>query len=166
MAPDLDGKLAAEVSLETAGAGDTESLLAMMRDFNAGEEITVDEERLRPALARLLTDATLGRVWLIRFAGEVQGYAVVTLGYDLEFAGHDAFITELFLRPPARGRGIGRVALAQIEAATGALGAHALHLMVRPENSAAVALYAAAGFTSPPRTFLSKVLVRSASRTP
>ena len=158
MASDLDSTPAAGVSLQTAQAGDVELLLGMMADFNAGEQIAVSEQALRPALARLLVDASLGRVWLIRSASETLGYAVVTFGYDLEFAGQDAFITELYLRPPARGRGIGRAAMVSIEAASRALGVHAIHLMVRPENQAAVALYAAAGFTSPPRTFLSKVL--------
>jgi ribosomal protein S18 acetylase RimI-like enzyme len=165
VAPDPSSQVA-EVSLEVAQAVDIDFLLEMMADFNAGEQIVVSEEALRPALARLLADPSLGRVWLIRFARETQGYAVVTFGYDLEFAGPDAFITELYLRPPARGRGIGRAALVSIEAASSALGVRALHLMVRPENRAAVALYGSAGFSSPPRTFLSKVLAPNSDGAP
>jgi ribosomal protein S18 acetylase RimI-like enzyme len=37
-------------------------------------------------------------------------------------------------------------------------GARALHLMVRPENEAAVRLYRRAGFVTPPRLFLTKEL--------
>lgn len=158
MAPDLNSKQEPEVRVEVAGAADAQSLLVMMKDFNAGEGIVVDDDALRPALHRLLADASLGRVWRIELGGETVGYAVVTFGYDLEFAGRDAFITELYLRPLARGRGIGRVALARIERAASDLGVRAIHLMVRPENRAAVALYASAGYASPPRTFLSKVL--------
>lgn len=160
MSPDLTTRPAAEVSLRGAALPDLDALLPMMEAFNRDELIEVDGPALRRALERLLADEGLGRVWLIQFGNATVGYAVLTFGYDLEFAGRDAFITELFLRPPARDRGIGRLALARIEAASLELGVHAIHLMVRPENRPAVALYASAGYTAPPRTFLSKVLVR------
>lgn len=162
MTVDPSSNTAVEVSLQLASAADAGWLVAAMKDFNLGEGITLAEETLRPVLLALIADATLGRVWLIRFAGETVGYVVLTFGYDLEFAGRDAFITELYLRPPARGRGIGGVALARVEAAAIELGVRAIHLMVRPENRPAVALYASAGYTSPPRTLLSKVLVENA----
>ena len=38
------------------------------------------------------------------------------------------------------------------------VGARALHLMVRPDNEAAVRLYRGAGFGSPPRLFMTKTL--------
>jgi ribosomal protein S18 acetylase RimI-like enzyme len=162
MSPDLTTKLALEISLKVAAAPDVDVLLSMMEVFNAGELIKVAPHALRPALEQLLADGALGRVWLIQFGTETVGYAVLTFGYALEFAGRDAFITELFLSPPARGRGIGRVALARIEAASLELGVQAIHLMVRPENRPAVALYASAGYAAPPRAFLSKVLAKKA----
>src|SRR5690242_12220353 len=119
----------ARVELRVAGTPDVDRLLAMMAVFNAGEGIVLEPAALRTALERLLERPDLGRVWLIETEGEAVGYAVVTFGYDLEFAGQDAFITELYLAPDARGRGLGRSALAAIEAATAALGAHAMHLM-------------------------------------
>ena len=60
-----------------------------------------------------------------------------------------------------RGRGLGRRALPLIEQLAREHGARALHLMVRPENLAAVQLYRGAGYSSPPRTFLTKDLVAS-----
>ena len=162
MSPDLTTKLELEVSLKVAAAPDVDALLPMMDAFNAGELIEVDARALRRALERLLADETLGCVWLIQFGTETVGYAVLTFGYDLEFAGRDAFITEIYLCPPARGRGMGRVALARIEAASIELGVHAIHLMVRRENLHAVALYASAGYAAPPRAFLSKVLAKKA----
>jgi ribosomal protein S18 acetylase RimI-like enzyme len=153
-------KLEAELTLAVASARHIDVLLPMMDVFNAGESITLEAQGLRRALGRLLADEALGRVWLIQVQAETVGYVVLTFGYDLEFAGSDGFITELFLRPDARGRGFGRLALAKVEAAAADLGVQAIHLMVRPENQAAVALYAAAGYTSPPRVFLSKTLAR------
>jgi ribosomal protein S18 acetylase RimI-like enzyme len=162
MSADVTTKLSLEVSLKVAAGPDVDALLPMMDAFNAGEMIDVEPGALRRALEQLLVDETLGRVWLIQLGTETVGYAVLTFGYDLEFAGRDAFITELFLCPPARGRGIARVALARIETASLELGVHAIHLMVRPENRPAVALYASAGYAAPPRTFLSKVLAKNA----
>ena len=160
MTPNQIGESVAEISLTLASIQDIDTLLPMMLDFNVGELTEVEPGTLRPALARLLAEEALGRVWLFRSDGEIVGYAVLTFGYDLEFAGRDAFITEIYLCPAARGQGIGRVVLAKIEAAAAELDAHAIHLMVRPENRPAVALYASAGYASPPRTFLSKRFVR------
>lgn len=160
MSSDQSGKAAVEISLLGASAQDIDTLLPMMFDFNQGELIEVDPQALRPALARLLADEALGRVWLFQSGAGTVGYAVLTFGYDLEFAGRDAFITEIYLCPGARGKGFGRVVLAKIEAAAADLDTRAIHLMVRPENHPAVALYASAGYASPPRTFLSKTLFR------
>jgi ribosomal protein S18 acetylase RimI-like enzyme len=146
------------VSLRRAARADAPRLLGMMADFNGGEQIDLPVAVLAPALDRLLASDDLGRVWLVEAAGEIAGYAVLTFGYDLEFAGRDAFLTELYLCPAARGRGLGRQVLGAIEQAAATLGIKAIHLMVRPENSAAVALYLAAGYASPPRTMLSKTL--------
>jgi len=60
---------------------------------------------------------------------------VLTWGYDLEWDGCDAFLTELFLVPAARGHGHGSGALVAAEAVAREHGARALHLTVRHENA-------------------------------
>jgi GNAT superfamily N-acetyltransferase len=65
-------------------------------------------------------------------------------------------LTELYLLPATRGRGLERRALPLIEQLAREHGARALHLMVRPENLAALQLYRGAGYSSPPRTFLQR----------
>jgi ribosomal protein S18 acetylase RimI-like enzyme len=142
------------MSIERAGPGDEAQLLAMMKDFNAGESITVDAVELRNALGVLLRDERLGCAWLIRDASHTVGYAILTFGYDLEFAGRDAFLTELYLIPEVRGRGLGAVALRAIEAAARGLGVNAVHLMVRPENTPALRLYRGQGYEDPGRLLL------------
>ena len=111
-----------------------------------------------PAVLRLLDAPELGLIRHIVEAGEVRGYLVLTWGFDLEWNGRDAFLTELYLLPSTRGRGLGRRALPLIEGLARQHGAHALHLMVRPDNHAALQLYRGAGYSSPPRTFLTKEL--------
>jgi ribosomal protein S18 acetylase RimI-like enzyme len=150
------------LELRVAGPADAARLLPMMASFNAAEGISVDERLLASALVRLLRNRELGCVWFILGSTferhEVIGYAVLTFGYDLEFAGRDAFLTETYVEPEARGAGCGRSALAAIEAAARALEVRAIHLMVRPENAIARSLYESSGYEAPPRLFLSKRL--------
>src|SRR5690349_4970490 len=137
--------------LRRAGAADAAALAPWMTAFNASEGITVDPAALARALDRLLAGDDLGRVWWLDDGGAAVGYAVVTFGFDLEHAGRDAYLTELYLDPAARGRGLGRAAVDAIVGAMPALEVGALHLMVRRDNPAAWAIYAGAGFVEPPR---------------
>jgi GNAT superfamily N-acetyltransferase len=110
------------------------------------------------ALKTLLSDRNLGVIGLLVAAGGPVGYFVLTWGYDLEWDGRDAFLTELFLIPEARGHRLGGEAMAHVENVAREHGARALHLMVRDDNVVARRLYARQGYVSPPRTFLSKPL--------
>jgi GNAT superfamily N-acetyltransferase len=99
------------------------------------------------ALAPLLgPDSSLGRIWLVRCAGEVVGYAALTYGYSIEFQGRDAFVDELFLVPQARGRGVGSEVLGRVRKEAIALGIVALHLEVARDNGQARRLYERWGF--------------------
>ncbi|MFT3838854.1 MAG: GNAT family N-acetyltransferase [Myxococcaceae bacterium] len=146
------------VEIRIAQPDDHAALLQMMADFNALEGITWSAQAASPALTTLLRSPELGVAGLLTERGETAGYFLLTWGFDLEWAGRDAFLTELYLLPHARARGLGAGALPLIEALAREHGAHALHLMVRPENEPAVRLYARAGYRSPPRVFLSRAL--------
>jgi len=139
-----------------ATPADLETILPPMRDFNAYEQIKFNEPTIRAALARLLSDSALGLVALFELEGSLAGYGVLTWGYDLEYGGRDSFITELYLLPDMRGRGLGKVALGHLQALAGAHGANAIHLGVRPENTAAMRLYQAEGFGDVPRRYMTK----------
>ncbi len=137
---------------------DVETILTMMAEFNAIEAIPFDRDAFRPRLATLLATPALGGVLVFTVDGAVAGYAVVTFGYDLEFGGRDAFLTEIFVVAGRRGRGVGTEGLAAAEAFAHERGAHALHLAVRPENAPARALYDKRGFVALPRILMSKRL--------
>lgn len=146
------------LTVSLATSQDVSQLLDMMEDFNALEKIVWTRSQGEGALRKLLSDSALGVAGLLQEGGVTVGYFVLTWGYDLEWSGRDAFITELYLRPGARGRGLSRTFLSQIEAVARDQESRALHLMVRPENTAARRLYEGAGYESPPRIFLSKDL--------
>jgi GNAT superfamily N-acetyltransferase len=137
---------------------DVPALLAMMTAFCQLEQTPWDANAKERALRRLLKDPSLGLVALVETIAGPAGYFVLSWGYDLEWDGRDAFLTELFLLPEARGKAIGGVALAMAEALARTHDARAIHLMVRVENTVAHRLYVQNGYASPARIFLSKQL--------
>jgi len=143
--------------LRRAAVDDLAAVLPRTLALNAHEDIAVDPAALEVALDRLLRDPAIGGVWLIERAGAAIGYAIVTFGYDLEFAGRDAYLTELWIDPPARGAGAARGALALLDPELRALGVRALHLQVRPDNPA-LRLYQRSGFVASPRVTMTRVL--------
>jgi ribosomal protein S18 acetylase RimI-like enzyme len=159
--------------LRRATPTDLPSILPRTRALNAHEGIDVADDALEAALRSLLDDPDIGGVWLIeRLAvppgsapatdatppiARPIGYAIVTFGYDLEFAGRDAWLTELWVDDDARNTGAGGTALALLEVELRPLGIRALHLQVRPENPA-LRLYERAGFTRSPRLILTRRL--------
>jgi ribosomal protein S18 acetylase RimI-like enzyme len=147
---------AAALTVTMATAGDVAAILDMMVDFNRIEMIKWTPETGRAALERLLGDPTLGVVGVARAGASVAGYFVLTWGYDLEWNGRDAYLTELYLAPEQRGRGQARALLAEVERIAQQHGANVMHMMVRPENAVARRLYETSGFTATPRLFLTK----------
>nr|HEX4318643.1 GNAT family N-acetyltransferase [Kofleriaceae bacterium] len=135
-----------------------DDVLPMTRALNAHEGIAVESEPLAAAVATLLSHPELGRAWGIHAGdGARVGYAIVTFGFDLEFAGRDAWLTEIWVDPEHRGHGAAAAALDLVAAETRALGAGALHLQVRSDNPAR-RLYERAGFAVVPRLIMTRRL--------
>ena len=153
----IRGILASVLSLRQATLDDLALVLPRTRDLNAHEAISLEPAALEASLARLLGDPTLGGVWLIDRAGSVIGYAIVTFGYDLEFGGRDAVLTELWIDAEARGGGAGGEVIEQLAPILRTLGVGALHLQVRPENPAR-RLYERRGFVASPRIIMTRRL--------
>lgn len=144
-------------ALRPATTEDFGAVLARTRAFNAHEGIAIADATLATGLRRLLAEPRLGTVWLVLRDGAPIGHAVVTLGYDLEFGGADAFLTELWIDEDARGAGAGTAVLALIADDLRARDVRALHLQVRPDNPA-LRLYERAGFVMVPRVVMTKTL--------
>ena len=145
-----------ESTFMAAGHADVDVLLALRREFCRHQEIGFDEQRTRVALARLLDDQSLGRVWLIDSGGAMVGYVVLIFSYSLAFDGRDAYVDEIYLQEPHRGRGLGPKALLFAEGVCAALGVQALHLGVDRNNPQALAAYLKAGFENRNQYLLTK----------
>jgi ribosomal protein S18 acetylase RimI-like enzyme len=140
-----------------ATKADAGELLRMMAPFNHEEGIPFSDDTFRGPLLKLIRDDQLGAA-LIFETETLAGYAIITWGYDLEFGGRDAFLTEFWIEPQARGVGAGRQALACAESFAKTNGAHALHLGVRHDNTRATRLYESSGYHGWPRRYMTKLL--------
>lgn len=149
----------AALAIRRAELSDADAILPMATELYALEELPFDPLRARLALGRLIADPSLGFVLVADDPdGGLAAYAICTFGFDLEFAGRDAFLTEVLVATSWRGRGLGTTMLEAVEREAREQEVHALHLLVRPDNPAALAVYAARGFAANPRVFLSKRL--------
>lgn len=137
---------------------DLEALIPLMISFNAVEEVAWEPAKARPALEHLLASDQAGVIVVAARGDALVGYAVVTWGFDLEFAGRDAFLTEIFVKPVHRRGGVAGSLLEGVMAAGRAAGAAALHLMVYPDNAPAISLYQRAGFARIPRVAMTRPL--------
>jgi ribosomal protein S18 acetylase RimI-like enzyme len=148
------------MTFRRATVDDLGNLIPQMEAFNAEEQVQWHPEAMQAAMLRLLREHSLGVVVVAENDAPegLSGYGVATFGYDIEFAGRDAFVTELFVLPDMRRRGIGR---ALLEALIGELrnnDVHAVHLGVRPENIEARRVYHSLGCREVPRITMSKGL--------
>lgn len=146
-----------EIELRRAGADDRGLLLALVRGLYECEHIPFDEARAARALGGLLADPSLGGVWIVERPGAPAGpigYAVLTVGYSLEFGGRFALLDELFIREEHRGAGAGRQVLARIEEICRGLGLEAVRLEVDRSNRVARELYRKAGFAAHDRDLM------------
>ena len=135
-----------DFDLRTAGLNDLDLVLDLMQGLYACDHIPFDLARARRALLELLADPSLGEIHLVQADGEAIGYAVLTLGYSLEFAGKYALLDELFIREAFRGKGAGRKVLLILEDLCRAMGLQALRLEVERKNRGARDLYTKMGF--------------------
>jgi ribosomal protein S18 acetylase RimI-like enzyme len=144
------------IRLRSATLDDLAQLLPRTRALNAHEGIEISDELLEQALRRLLGDATLGAAWLVEDDVAI-GYAITTYGYDLEFGGRDAYLTELWIDEERRGSGAATAVLEQLPHELRTRDVRALHLQVRPDNPAR-RLYERSGFVASPRLVMTRRL--------
>jgi ribosomal protein S18 acetylase RimI-like enzyme len=135
--------------IRRARRGDGAALVELQREFYLEDRIVHTPANAR-ALHRLLRSPQAGVIWVIESGvGRTRsaiGYVVLTIGYTLERGGRDSFIDELYVQPRSRGRGLGALAIATVEAAARRLGVRAVHLEVDTGNDRARRLYERSGF--------------------
>ena len=133
-------------------------LLTLMRELYAHQHMSFDEEAARAALRAVLSDESLGRIFLIHSGGHLAGYFALTFCFSLEFHGRFGLLDELYIREQCRGQGLGRRAEALATTICKDEGLAALRLEVGKDNTAAKSLYSRLGFNVEPRKLMTKWL--------
>jgi hypothetical protein len=118
-----------------------------------------DETQRRGNLSELLSNDSLGRVWLIQTGAEAIGYLVLTYSYSLEFHGRDVLLDQLYLRQVYQQPEWVTQTLNFAKAAAQALGANALHARMGRKNLPTQAIYRAAGFADDDSYLMTKEIV-------
>lgn len=153
-----ENNIASPADLRPVTAADVEPIMRMMEAFNVFEGIAFSPERLRESFATLLAHPEWGAMHMAEVGGVPAGYAVLTYGFDFEYGGRDAFLTELFVVERFRNMGVGRALMAHVESFAKDHGVGALHLIVRPDNGRAQVIYRHDGFNFDPRLLMTKRL--------
>jgi len=149
------------LKIETASRDDAAILLGLIEQYYTYDGIKFDREKIKPGLDELLANQNIGRAWIVRLHDEIIGYAIATFGFDLEFGGRRATLTDLYLVPGHRRNGLGSVLFRHIESECSKAGAHAMELMVEEDNEEARAFYLKMGYERLTRNPMNKYLVTS-----
>lgn len=138
------------LEIRQATSADIAVLVDLMADFYAESDFALDREWAARSFAALLADPMRNAAWIAWLGGKPVGHAVLCARHSMEFGGLDGSIDDLYVRPAARRRGLGRALLERLVAHARAQGVLALHVEVAPANAAAHALYAALGLRATP----------------
>ena len=144
------------IRIKPATSRDMTRLLHLIKAYYRFDEIPFDHTAIASGLALLLNEPALGRVWLILKRGQAVGYLILTFGFDLEFGGRQATLTDLYIKAPHRRKGIGRAVLEQVEDFCRSSGVMAVELQVTNRNSVVLDFYRRVGFHAYDRIPMSK----------
>src|SRR5438445_11882546 len=124
-----------------------ELLVAQFREHRIRTPIP----RIARAVDGVLRHPERGRLLVATLAGRPIGLAALSFIWPLEHGGRSAWLEELYVEPPHRGRGIGRTLLRAACRLAARSGAAAVDLEVDAGHTRAARLYAREGFRSLPR---------------
>jgi GNAT superfamily N-acetyltransferase len=132
------------IDLRPAGRDDLEPAVAMARAMH-GHAAVRDVESLRPRFEALIGDVD-AVPFLATEAGQALGLGVIQFRRRLNFPTFEGWISELYVRPESRRRGVGRALLDGLVAEWRLRGSHRLQAKVPAGADDAAALLASTGF--------------------
>ena len=131
------------VELRPLGRDDLAEAVALTRECY-GVESPVDLDALRPRFDALLASADV-TPFVAESGGEAAGIGILQFRRRLNFTTFEGWISELFVRPAARGQEIGRTLLDALVAEWRLRGGHRLQIQVPDQSPAAEALLSRVG---------------------
>lgn len=143
------------VQIRTAKLSDFARILRLVAAYYKFDGIAHDERSTERALRKLLKDKSLGCIWVIDTGRALAGYLILTYNYDLEFGGREGMLTDFFIAPRYRRRGLGAQMIAAVREFCRAERIGTIELQVTRENRSAQAFYRALGFKTWDRIVMS-----------
>lgn len=132
------------IQLRIATAADAAALARLIEEFNADDRsITVTAEQ---AAARLAACQGIETTVLAEVDGQVAGFACLRLVPYMSGDEPYAELTDLFVAPAYRRRGVGRALIERIEQMARAGGAAEVIILTGFDNAPAQGLYRALGY--------------------
>lgn len=134
---------------------DIPALVELMAEFYRESGYPLPLAAAAQSFSTILADPKLGRVFIVEIDAAPAGYIVLTFGFSMEYGGLRAFIDDFFIKPMARGDGLGTAALQVVRGVCSDLGVRALAVETDSESQSARRFYQRAGFEPTGRTLLS-----------
>lgn len=141
-----------------AEAHDVGVLSALMVEFYAESEYSLDRAVAERTFTALLNAPQMGQVWLLEAGGSPAGFIVLTVSFSMEYGGLRGFVDDFFVRKPFRRRGLGTLALQAVRDECVLRGVKALLVETASANAEAVSVYRRAGFVETGHLFMKNVL--------
>ncbi len=133
-------------ALRAVTLDDIEQAVGFVGQYYQFDGIAFNADRVRQGIRQLIENPAFGFIWFIAPQGQPVGHVVVTFGFDLEFGGRVATVTEVFIEKAARAQGLGKRVFQELEAICRANEIGALELQVERDNSEAQQFYKKLGY--------------------
>lgn len=143
-------------SVRPAAPSEIDLLLDMMWRYYEFDGLHFDRDIARAAASELIRTPAMGSIWFVEQDGAVVGYAVLVMGYGLEYGGRAALVDELFVAEKYRGDGLGVATLAFLEQHCVSLGVKVMRIEVERKNKRALEIYRRYGFKEHDRYLMAK----------
>ena len=139
------------VTFRPCGPKDHKVLLKLIIAYYRLDKIPFKRESLSRGLDTLLRNLSQGQAWLLETHHKAIGYAILTYNFDLEYGGVEGMLTDLYVEKRFRQRGVGSLALYEVEDFCRERGIRTIELQVQHHNKSAKTFYHKTGFRELPR---------------
>jgi GNAT superfamily N-acetyltransferase len=147
------------VTISLTSSADKEAVMPLLREQYVHHGYPFSESESSDVAGQLLDRSDLGGIWLLKDGQLVAGIMVLAFGYDIEFGGRLAVLTDLYVVEAHRRKGLGTAAIRFAECFCRSHEMRALELQVERSNAGAMAFYERLGFVAHDRVPMTKRLV-------
>jgi len=142
------------VTFRPCGPKDHKVLLRLIIAYYRFDKIPFKRESLSRGLDTLLRNLSQGQAWMLETHHKAIGYAILTYNFDLEYGGVEGMLSDLYVAKRFRQRGVGSLALYEIEDFCRERGIRTIKLQVQHHNQSANTFYRKTGFRVLPRNLM------------